>query len=54
VEGSGGFRHSRGFEEGPGQKQEIKKWRGPVVSGSAEVLRKDPARSRKLKCGGVL
>ena len=37
------------FGEGPCQNEEIRMWRGPVISGSAGNLRKDPARKRKLE-----
>ena len=41
------------FGEGPRQNEEIRMWRDPVISGSAGNLRKDPARKRKLRSGGV-
>ena len=53
MEGSGDSRFSLDFEEGPCQNQEIKKWWGPVVSGSVKTLMEDPARIRILKSGRV-
>jgi len=37
------------LEEGPGQKQEIRKWRGPVTSSLTWLQIEDPARKRKLE-----
>jgi len=53
VEGSSGLRFESELEEGPGQKQEIRKWRGPVTSSLSGFRREDPARKRKFKSGGV-
>ena len=41
------------FGEGPRQNEEIRMWRGPVISGLAGNLRKDPARKRKIRSGGA-
>ena len=49
MEGSSGLRFESELEEGPGQKQEIRKWRGPVTSSLSGFRREDPARKRKIR-----
>jgi len=47
VEGSSDFKLVWLEERGPGQKEEIKKWRGPVTSSLSDLRGEDPARKRK-------
>ena len=49
MEGSSDFKLDLASERGPGQKEEIRKWKGPVTSGLTWHQREDPARKRKLE-----
>ena len=47
MEGSSDFKLVWLEERGPGEKEEIKKRRGPVTSSLSGLRREDPARKRK-------
>ena len=49
MEGSSGLRFSREFEEGPGQKQEIEKWRGPVTLSLSGFQERGPGQKEEIK-----
>ena len=52
MEGSSDFKLDLASERGPGQKEEIRKWKGPVTSGLTWHQIEDPARNRKIRSGG--
>ena len=49
MEGSSDFKLDLASDRGPGQKEEIKKWRGPVTSSLSWLQIEDPAKKRKLE-----
>ena len=53
MEGSSDFRLDLASDRGPGQKEEIKKWRGPVASSLTWLQREEPARRKKMRSRGV-